>query len=86
LHRSYVPETPPVPLLEILMDSSQILDTHQTSMFLKDTQYQRINIQLKQNVGLDDCSQIETMKQLVHEYTESPQWEENINWINNHFL
>ncbi|MDJ0675490.1 MAG: patatin-like phospholipase family protein [Calothrix sp. MO_167.B42] len=79
-------ETPAFPLLEILMDGSPILDDHQTKMFLGDTQYWRINVQLNQNIGLDDCSQISTMKQLVNDYTTSPQWEDNINWINNYFL
>ena len=54
------------------MDGSSILDTFQAQMFLGDKQYQRINVSIPQgtNIPLDDCSQIQTMENLVNQYTQ----------------
>ncbi len=78
--------TPRFPLLSILMDSSSIIDDFQTNMFLGNSQYQRMNVELTEPVGAFGCSQIALMEQLVDEYIQSPEWNENITWIENNFL
>jgi patatin-like phospholipase/acyl hydrolase len=79
-------DTPKIPLLSIMMDGSSILDDFQTKMILGTDKYQRINVELNQTIPLDGCSQIQKMKDLVNNYIKSDQWNENITWIQNHFL
>lgn len=81
-----VGETPAVPLLQILMDSSSILDNSQANMFLGDKQYQRMNIQLTGNISLDDCSQITNMQSQVNSYFGESEFSQAIDWIQTNFL
>lgn len=79
-------ETPSVPLLSILMDGSSIIDDFQVQMFLDDTRYQRMNVELTKNISLDDCSQIPYMKELVDNYTKSDDWKKQKDWVQENFL
>ena len=81
-----VGETPAVPLVQILMDSSSILDDSQANMFLGDQQYQRMNIQLTGNISLDDCSQISNMESQVKKYLGESEFSQAIDWIKTNFL
>ena len=79
-------ETPRFPLLSIIFNSSSIIDDFQANMFLGDSQYQRMNIELSETVDAFGCSQIELMEQLVSQYIQSPEWNQKKAWIQNNFL
>ncbi|WP_293116168.1 patatin-like phospholipase family protein [Okeania sp. SIO1I7] len=81
-----VGHTPGIPLLSILMDGSSIIDDFQAEMLLGEQQYQRINVQLTENIPLDGCSNIGNMQKLVNGYVSSPEWEKKIEWVKNNFL
>lgn len=80
-----VGHTPGIPLLSILSDGSSIIDDFQAEMLLGEQQYQRINVQLQENIPLDGCSKIEQMRGLVHDYFASPEWKKKIEWVQNNF-
>ena len=78
--------TPAFPLLQIIMDSSSILDDSQAKMFLGDKQYYRVNLPLMtENIHLDSCSEIKTMESLVNKYLEQSEWTDAIDWIQTNF-
>ncbi len=68
------------------MDGSSIIDDFQVQMFLDDTRYQRMNVELTKNISLDDCSQIPYMKELVDNYTKSDDWKKQKDWVQENFL
>ncbi|GGA18432.1 patatin-like phospholipase family protein [Okeania sp. KiyG1] len=81
-----VGHTPRIPLLSILMDGSSILDDFEAEMLLGEQQYQRINVQLTENIPLDGCSNIGNMQRLVNSYVGSPEWNKKKEWVKNNFL
>ncbi|MBD2386438.1 patatin-like phospholipase family protein [Cylindrospermum sp. FACHB-282] len=80
------PQTPKLPLLSILMDSSSIVDGFQAKMILGEDKYQRINLQLTESIAMDGCPQISLMETLVNEYIQSPEWNEEKTWVKNYFI
>lgn len=78
--------TPKFPLISILTDSSSIVDDFQARMILGEEKYQRINLQLRENISLDRCSQISFMESLVNKYIQSPEWDKEKTWVKNYFL
>jgi uncharacterized protein len=55
-------------------------------MILGENKYQRINLQLTENIPLDGCSQISLMKNLVDNYIQSREWNAEKTWVKNYFL
>ncbi len=79
-------KTPRFPLLSIMFNGSSMINDFQANMFLEDSRYQRINIELTEAIDAFGCSQIELMEQLVSKYIQSPEWDEKKTWIQKNFL
>jgi len=65
-----------MPLLNAIMDNVAQNDVDQTRLILGDQRYQRGNVTLSENIGLDDYSPatIQAMEQAVSDYIKTDEW------------
>lgn len=75
-----LPPTPPLPLLEALMNGVSDIDTFQCRQILGDN-FRRGNVQLKQPVDLGDYQKVGELKKWTDAYMASAEWKEIKQWL-----
>jgi patatin-like phospholipase/acyl hydrolase len=75
-----LPPTPPLPLLEALMNGVSDIGTFQCRQILGDS-FRRGNVQLQQPVDLGDYQKVGLLKNWTDTYMNSAEWQEITQWL-----
>lgn len=80
-----LPPTPPLPLLEVLMNGVSDIDTFQCRQILGNN-FRRGNVQLKGPVDLGDYQKVGELKKWTEAYMATAEWQEIKQWIGKEFV